>query len=82
MFEIFEFLDFSLNLNLVCDLDQPRISNSKSADVASLVGDYCSLIIRASQLGPLSELCYVMCPGKRGKTSPCYSIVPPLGMVK
>ena len=42
-------MGFNLNLNFNCDLDQPRISNSKSGDVAPLNWDYCSLIIRASQ---------------------------------
>ena len=32
-----------------------RISNSKNDDLSSLVGDYCSLIIRASQYGTRDE---------------------------
>ena len=42
-------LDFNLNLNFNYDSDQPRISNSKSCDMAILTWDYCSLIIRTSQ---------------------------------
>ena len=42
-------LDSNLNLDLNYVSDQMRIGNSKNDDLISLAGDYCSLIIRASQ---------------------------------